>query len=289
TLSAAAAPAATDTHAKLTELARDIVYSSAALFPTQATQLGIPGHDGELETPSEENRSAYIARLQQWQKRLQEIAPPDKADLGLVDRDDARLVAAQLTSNLNALLVRKVDRKDYAAGANTIIGTIFLQTQFLPVAGRDGKTARDVDKAWADMISRLNKAPQYMRAAQTLVTEPGHLFGIVGSQQLEGAPGLFNGALTGAAQSHYGRDRKALARFVAARDATLAEIAKTRSYIDAHVGQWQENFAIGREAYDGMLRDEQLLPLDSRDVERMAHDELAHGWAEEAWLVALSK
>jgi len=33
---------------------------------------------------------------------------------------------------------------------------------------------------------------------------------------------------------------------------------------------------MGRQAYDAMLRDEQLLPLDSRDVERMANDELAH-------------
>ncbi|MBV8805307.1 MAG: DUF885 family protein, partial [Sinobacteraceae bacterium] len=57
----------------------------------------------------------------------------------------------------------------------------------------------------------------------------------------------------------------------------------------AHVAQWPENFAIGREAYDAMLRDEQLLPLNSRDIERMAHDELAHGWAEEAWATAESK
>jgi uncharacterized protein (DUF885 family) len=46
---------------------------------------------------------------------------------------------------------------------------------------------------------------------------------------------------------------------------------------------------MGRQAYDAMLRDEQLLPLESRDVERMANDELAHGWAEEAWLAAQSQ
>ena len=37
-----------------------------------------------------------------------------------------------------------------------------------------------------------------------------------------------------------------------------------------------------------MLRDEQLLPYDSKDLEQMARDELAHGWAEEAWLRNLS-
>jgi hypothetical protein len=46
------AGAATEVHEKLTALARDVVYTTAAMFPTQATQLGIPGHDGELEMPA---------------------------------------------------------------------------------------------------------------------------------------------------------------------------------------------------------------------------------------------
>src|SRR5579864_729816 len=187
------AQAADEVHDKLTALARDIVYTYASLFPTQATLLGIPGHDGELETPSESNRNAYIARLQQWQKQLEGIAPADRADIALVDRDDALLLQAQLTSSLNTLLVRKADRKDYAAGANNLVSTIFLQLQFLPVAGRDGKSTADVSKAWKDITSRLSKASQYIQASQKLVTEPGHLFGVVGSEQLEGAPSFFNG------------------------------------------------------------------------------------------------
>jgi hypothetical protein len=251
--------------------------------------LGIPGHDGELETPSEDQRNAYLTKLRQWQKQLEELAPVSRTDIGLVDRDDARLLGAQLTTSINTLLVRKTDRKDYAAGATNIVGTLFTQLQFLPVAGRDGKTARDANKAWDDIVNRLRKAPQYIVAAQKLVTEPGHLYGIVGRQQLDGAPSLFNGALTDAAKAHYVRDSKSFARFATARDATLAEIARTKAYIDAHVEQWPENFAMGRDAYDAMLHDEQLLPVDARDVEQMASDELAHGWAEEAWLVAQSK
>jgi Bacterial protein of unknown function (DUF885) len=285
----AAALADTQVHEKLTQLAQDMTYTSARLFPLQATQLGIPGHDGELDTPSEQNRATYVTKLQQWQEQLGEIVPPASTDVLLVDRDDARLLGAQLASNLNGLLVRQTDRKDYAAGANNIVGAIFLQLQFMPVAGRDGKTAADVDRAWADLTSRLAKSSQYIEAAQKLVTEPGHLYGVIGTQELEGAPSFFNGALTDAAKAHYAGHAQALHRFVAARDATLATVAKTRAYIDAHVAQWPENFAMGRQAYDALLRDEQLLPLDSRDVERMAHDELAHGWAEEAWLASESK
>jgi len=283
------AGAATEAHEKLTALARDIMDTTAAMFPTQATQLGIPGHDGELETPGERNRSAYLDRLRQWQQQLEEIAPAGGTDLALVDRNDARLLGAQLTTSLSSLRVRNTDRKDYAAAANNIVSTIFYQLQFLPVAGRDGKSGADVNRAWTDLTARLAKAPQYISASQKMVTEPGHLYGVVGSEQLDGAPGFFKGALTEAAQAHYAHDARAFARFSAARDAALAAIAATKSYIDAHVAQWPENFAMGRQAYDAMLRDEQLLPLDSRDVERMANDELAHGWAEEAWLAAQSK
>ena len=278
--------AAQELRAQVTALARDITYTSAALFPTEATQLGIPGHDAQLETPSEANRSAYLDKLQQWQKQLERLAPADGNGLSLVDRDDARLLGAQLATSLSSLLVRRTDRKDYAAGANVIVNTIFTQLQFMPVAGRDGKTLADVDRAWKDVVSRLGKAPQYIAASQAMVTEPGHLYGIVGSEELAGGRLFFEGALTDAARAHYGHDAKSFARFVAARDATVTAVEKTKSYIDAHVAQWPENFAMGRQAYDAMLRDEQLLPLAARDVERMADDELAHGWAEEAWLTA---
>jgi uncharacterized protein (DUF885 family) len=281
--------AATQVHDEVTALARDITYTSAALFPTEATQLGIAGHDGDLETPSEAARNTYINKLQQWKKQLEQIAPAGREGLQLVDRDDARLLAAQLATSLNALLIRRTDRKDYAAGANNIVTAIFNQLQFMPVAGRDGKSTVDVNNAWKDVLSRLSRAPQYIVAAQAMVTEPGHLYGIVGSEELEGAGSFFNGALTDAAKTHYAHDPKSFARFVAARDATLAAVGKTKSYIDAHVAQWPENFAMGQEAYDAMLRDEQLLPLAARDVVRMANDELAHGWAEEAWLTAQAK
>jgi uncharacterized protein (DUF885 family) len=285
--------AAPTLHDQLTALAKDITYTTAALFPTQATALGIPGHDGELDTPSEANRAAYIAKLQQWQQQLNQLVPAQAASptdqASLVDRDDARLLRAQLVSSLDALQIREVDRKDYASGASALVGAIFNQLQFMPVAGRDGKTAADVNRAWKDVVERLGKAPKYIVASQTLVTQPGHLYGVVGSQELEGVRDLFTGALTDAAKAHYAHDAKSLASFTAARDAALAQIEKTKAYIDAHVQQWPENFAMGRAAYDAMLRDEQLLPLSSQDVERMAEDELAHGWAEEAWLTARAK
>jgi len=276
-------------HDRLTKLAEDITYTTARLYPLTATELGLPGHDGELEAPSEAARSAYLARLRGWRAQLQAIAPASNATLALVDRDDAKLLEAQLAGSLNALLVYQAYRKNYGGAANAIVDTIFLQFQNLPIPGEQGAVAADAAKAWDDIIARLEKAPAYIVASQRLATRPGHLYGVVASEELAGAPDFLNGALSAAAKTQLGADSAAYKRFIVARDATAASLGATKRYIDAHVARWPENFAIGRAAYDRMLRDEQLLPFDAADVEALGQAELGHGWAEEAWLGALAK
>jgi uncharacterized protein (DUF885 family) len=286
--SGADAQQGTPAHVQLTQLAEDITYTTARLFPSQATALGITKYDGDLEMPSEKDRAAYLAQLDEWQKRLHVIGKGGAA-LALVDRDDVQLLDAQLAQQLNALRVYQHDRKDYSQGANTFVNIIFLQLQFLPVAGRDGATVATVEQAWADIVSRLQKGPAFIAASQRLVTQPGHLYGTVGSDELAGAADLFNMALTDAAKAHFGARTESLQNFIQARDAALAAIASTKSYIDAHVAKWPENYAMGRKAYDRLLHDEQLLPYSSADLERIANLQLARGWTEEAWLTAVSQ
>jgi uncharacterized protein (DUF885 family) len=276
-------------HDRLTALAQEIVYTTARFHPMQATALGISGHDAELETPTEASRAAELARLQKWRDQLQRIAKSPGSKLSMVDADDVRLLQARLDHDLNALQVYQFDRKNYAGAGIGLTEAIYTQLHELPVAGRDGATAEQVIAAWHDIIARLAKAPTFLAASQRLVTHPGHLYGIVGSRQLGGAPDLFNGALTDAAKSQFGDDSEDFRRFVSARDAALAAIAQTKATIDARVSGWPENFAIGRSAYDRMLRDEKLLPFMANDLVRMGQMELEHGWAEEAWLDSLAK
>lgn len=283
------APALDSPSHRLTDLARELIDTTAHLHPMQATALGMARMDGELETPSEAARTAEIAQVRTWQRKLQAIASGFGPSTSLTDRDDAKLLAAQLTGQLNGLLVYQFDRKNYAAPANNVVQAIFTQFLYLPISGKGGATAQDVAGAWRDIISRLEKSPNYIAAGERLVKTPGHLFGIVGSQELAGAPDFIKGALTDAAKDQLGADSQEFSRFVRARDATVSSIEEAKTYIDSHVASWPENFAMGRQAYDRMLRDEQLLPFNATDVERMGEDELAHGWAEEAWLKLLSQ
>src|SRR5712675_2097353 len=281
--------AAESLHEGLTRLAQDMVYTNARMYPLQATALGLPGHDGELDNPGEAQRAAQIERLKAWQQQLATLSAGMSAGTALVDRDDARLLGAQLARQLNELLVNQTDRKDYGGGANEIVDAVFVQFQHLPVVGQGGATAADQQQAWANITSRLARAPDYIAAAQALATTPCHLFGAIAVQQLDGVPEFMNGALTSAAKTQLGAHSRGYARFAKARDAALAAMAGTRAYISAHLASWPENYAVGREAYDRILKDEQLLPYNATDVETMARDELAHGWAEEAWLASEAK
>jgi len=271
-------------HQGLVSLAQDMVYTTASVHPLSATFLGIPGHDGELETPSEAFRAADVQRLTEWRARLDQIAATFNAQTPLVDRDDVALLRARLARSLDELALYQTDRKDYAGAATGLLAVVFNQFQHLPVVGEEGATAAELRRAWLDITRRLAGAPAYLAASERLVTTPGHLYGVVGSRELAGAPDFLRGALTDAARAQLGAQSRDYGAFVRARDAALAAMARTRAYIDAHVASWPENYAMGREAYDRMLKDEQLLPYDSHDVERIAQDLLAHGWAEEAWV-----
>ncbi len=281
--------AAPSPHDRLTGLAQDMVQTGARENPMRATYLGIAGMDGELVIPSEAARAANIARLNGWIKQLDAIKNAAGPSIALVDADDAKLLRAQLDERLDGLLVRQTDRKDYAAPALSLVDVVYTQFLHLPIPGRDDATAADVDKAWDDIIARLAKGSAWIEAGQKLVTHPGKLYGVVGQKEIAGTPDFLDGALTDAAREQLAGNPAALQRFTAARDAVLATLAATSAYMKAHVDSWPENFAMGRAAYDQMLQREQLLPFDAKAVEGMARDELAHGWAEEAWLTSLSR
>lgn len=271
-------------HEQLVQLAREMTQTTATLFPMMATGLGIPGHDAELEQPSEPYRQHYLTLLKSWRAQVAAIVAKQANTLSLVDRDDARLLQSQISENLNQLTVYQQDRKDYGSWSLNIVNIIFDQFLHLPVQGEEGATQSDSHAAWMDIIARMEKAPDYIRRGQRLSTKPGHLFGEISRTQLAGAPSFFNDALTETARQQLGEQSPEFHRFIAARDQLLKTTAETKAYIDAHLKSWPDNHTITRAEYDNMLRDEQLLPFDSAAVERMGWDELAHGWAEEAWL-----
>ena len=286
---AMAAAAQTSARERLNQLAETFVAVTAAADPIAGSTLGLTASDSRLALPSEASRAERIGRLQGWKVELEAIARAAGPALSLAERGNVRLLRANFEARLNELLVRQTDRRDYAGTSLSLVQAMFSQFLHLPIVGREGATQADLDKAWDDLIARMEQGPAFVVAGQKLATHPGRLFGTVGSVQLAGAPDFFNGALSAAATAQNANRLATVQRFLAARDAVLATLAETKATIDAHAPAWPDNHAIGKAAYEQMLHEDQLLPYDSAEIEHMARDELAHGWAEEIWLRALSK
>jgi len=269
---------------RLQALAKAMTFDWAKQHPLSATYLGLSEEDGLLDTPSEAGNARDLATIRGWEKELAAI-PLEGASL--TDVDDAKLLRAQLTGWERQYLVYKGFEKDPSGPSLSIVGAIYTQFLHLPVAGVAGATKPDVDAAWQKIVERLGGAPAYIEAGNALVTHPGHLQAVTGAEELAGAPGFLKGALTDAAKEQLAADR--FAAFVRARDAALAAVEKTKKYIDEHAASWPENYVMGRAAYDAMLKDEELLPFNSEDIERMGREELGHGWAVQSWVEELAR
>jgi len=275
---------ASDAGIRIQALAREMTYGTAAEHPISATYLGLPGHDAELDRRTQAQMRRDLARIRSWKQRLSAI-PLSHATLA--ERDDVLLLRARIVSAERGLTVYRVWEKDYSGPANDIVNVLFTQFQNLPVVGQAGASNREVAAAWNHIIARLSSARNYIIEGQKLVTHPGHLYGMVGVQELEGAPSFLAGALTDTAKTQL--DSTNFKRFLAARNSTLNTIAATVKYIKSHVAHWPENYAMGKAAYDAMLHDEQLLPFKASDISQMGADELGHGSAVQNWLVDEAK
>jgi uncharacterized protein (DUF885 family) len=278
------AAAQATTSEQLQALARAMTFDWAKAHPITATFLGLSDEDGQLDTPSEAANARDLATIREWQKQLAAISLEGAS---LKDVDDAKLLRAQLTGMERQYTVYKTFEKDPSGPSVAILSAIYTQFLHLPVAGTSGATASDVTAAWEKIIARLAGAPAYIAAGNALVTRPGHLYGVTGAEQLEGAPSLLSGPLTDTAKAQLAAER--FAAFEKARDATLGAMAQTKKFIDEHAAAWPENYAMGRDAYNAMLRDEELLPFDSDEIECIGRDELAHGWAVQIWMEQLAK
>jgi uncharacterized protein (DUF885 family) len=277
------AAGASTTTERLQTLAQAITFDWAKSHPMVATALGLSEEDGRLDTPSQAKNESDLARIRGWQSELASI-PLDGASLK--DVDDAKLLRAELTSYERQFLVYKTYEKDPSGPSLAVMNAIYTQFLYLPIAGTAGATKVTVRAAWEKIIERMAAAPAYIAAGNALVTHPGRLYGVTGAEQLAGAASFFGGPLTAAAKQQLPAER--FAAFVKARDGTVAAMEQTRKYIDEHAASWPENYAMGRAAYDALLRDEELLPFNSTDIERMARDELAHGWSVQSWIEELA-
>ena len=133
------APAQAATSEQLQTLARSMTFDWAKTHPINATFLGLSDEDGQLDTPSEAANARDLATIREWQKQLAAIS---LAGASLKDRDDAKLLGAQLTSMERQYTVYKTFEKDPSGPSVAILSAIYTQFLHLPVAGTSGDHGR---------------------------------------------------------------------------------------------------------------------------------------------------
>ena len=245
-----------------------------ALSPEAATFLGDYTHDGDWSDPT----SAGIARFKQLIATLeQRLGAIDMTGATLQDRNDVTLLRSFIVQ-LRRDVADQEAGKDVSGPPLTVLGVLF--TMILH------KDEQDSSVWWDHLISRLEKAPAFMTAAKSSITHPGRLQAQVALKQLVMAPALFTFILTPMA-ADLPADQKA--RFNKARDATVAAITAWTKWMSDNAASWPINYAMGADAYNGMLRNELLLPYDADQIAAIGRKTLDGAIAQEREIAAEAK
>ena len=176
--------------------------------------------------------------------------------------------AARRTSTRasTAWVVRQSDRKDYAGPGLRSPASSFRSSN---TADRSDRAARPIEAVpTRPGTHRLapQLAPAFIVAGQRMVS-PGNSRPASARNSSPECP------ISSPARSRGGESAMAgtaaLARFIAARDATLATIAETRAYLDARAASWPDNYAIGKAAYERCCARSNCCRSTRADLERM--------------------
>jgi uncharacterized protein (DUF885 family) len=266
--------ATTKAGAAIRQAYADTFTRAIAVYPEVGTFLGDYTHDDSWSDPS----AAGVAKGKELIDTLdRQLDAVDMSDATLQDRDDL-LLAKAFVANQRRGIADAIAGRDPGAAPLAIVGAVY--TMIVQKPGQDDRVW------WNNMISRLEKAPAFLAAARPAVANPGKLQGIVASEELGQAAGLFYGVLNPMTATLSAEQK---ARYEKARDATIAAVSAWKKWIDDNDQSWPDNFSMGAVAYDTMLKNELLLPYSAADIERIGYDTLNRAVAEESWIETQAK
>jgi len=268
------APAQGSPSAQIAALQLQTLNEFLTAYPGIATFLGDYTRDGDWSDPTPAGRARAKAMLDTFEQKVNAI---EMTGATLQDRNDIVLMRAFVAGQRRQFAELEAG-KDPSGPPLTVLGVVF--TMILH------KDEQDPTVWWNHLISRLEKAPDWMAAQRALITNPGRLQAEVAIKQLAQAPALFNFILTPMA-AELPADQKA--RFEKARDATAAAITEWGKWMSDNAPNWPINYAMGAQAYDAMLKNELLLPYDAGQIAAIGRKTLDSAVAAENEIKAEAK
>ncbi|HKY31277.1 MAG TPA: DUF885 domain-containing protein [Candidatus Polarisedimenticolia bacterium] len=257
------------TPARLRELAHDHHAWWYGEFPVAATDAGRHDGDGRLADHSPAARQERLRRLEPLERL---VASAATAAWPVDDRVDREVFLAGLR---RALFEEKVLRRwsrDPGFYVEECANAIFslLKREYAPRPRR----ARAA-------LSRLRAMPALLATARSNLQEGVPLLARLAGESIDSIAPLFNDSLGILLADLSDAERIELA---AARDAALASLRDFGVWLKSARKGMKGPLAIGRDAYERMLRDVHLLPLDAAALTAIGEVELARARALEAML-----
>lgn len=231
----------------LDELGREYYDFWHALFPVEATWLGIHEHDARLGDLGAEGLQHAGERLRAFRQRLARIGDEG---LSVAERVDRRLLAAAMRD----LEIWLVDHAEWRRNPN-----LYAETPVMGIFLLATREFAPLEERLRSMLGRLRETPDVLAAARANVRRPPRVYVEVALETCAGASQFLRGLVPQLA-----------ARVPELEAAVRAEAERAAAAYDSYADELRARlpsadgeFALGRALFDELLHVRHGLDLDA--------------------------
>ncbi|MBI2263659.1 MAG: DUF885 domain-containing protein [Armatimonadetes bacterium] len=245
-------PSVQDPPAVLDQLIQDYFETDHEYFPTQATALGLPGHDHRLEILSEERIQELVGKLKGFQRRLESIAAES---LPLPQEVEHRYLRSLLSAALRDFEKEKNHRKDPClypdAAFHSLLSLILWKSE-----------PRDV--MLENVASRLRQFPLLLDSGIRQLQNPPPLFTSQAAESIRQGEVIFDEMIPQLLETASPGLRKLVLDSVAeGKEAMLRYL----EFVEKELAPRSSgDYAVGKEAFDERLRNNHFLTVDAQEL-----------------------
>jgi len=248
-----------DSLSQFETLVEDYLAAFYRANPVLATQMGLHDYDYDLGDQSAEAKEAQTAQDRETLRRLEGLDPQAWP---VTEQIDYQLLTTRLRLSLRQQEELRPWQRvpgDYASLA-TLGCYLLLLREFAPLRER-----------LASLLERLRQVPQVLERGRANVTDPVRVFTEIALEELPGHRVIFDQVIPAAAAA----EPDLAGPIQEAAQAASAALEAYGQHLQALLPTAAAEFAVGREYYDHLVREEHGLPYDADQLQELGEDWLA--------------
>ncbi|MFO1407418.1 MAG: DUF885 domain-containing protein [Steroidobacteraceae bacterium] len=233
--------------------------------PTQATDLGLHGYDGQLEDYSRAAVDDEVAAIVRQHRALAALDP------ATLDRDE-RLDREMLLGWLEGRRLYLTEVRSWARDPDTYSGGI--SNSAFSLIKRDYAPA---EERMRRLIERERAMPAALAAARVNLSNPPKVYVEIAIEQIDGERELFRTAVVEAFAGV--KDAKLQAELKKTNDAVIAALGEYKAWLEQLLPRADGQFAWGADLYGRMLRATEMVDTPLPRLLEVAEQDLKRNQA----------